>query len=138
MKYRILSFLLLVCTTYSQEGPMMTKRSALRGAHCLPCEGGVSPLTSEQVAEFMIDYPEWQLLEGPPSKIERTFTFKDFVAAMKFVNTVADVAEKEGHHPDITIVYNKVTMQLFTHAIQGLSTNDFIIADLIDDIFQEQ
>ncbi len=138
MKYRIFSILLLFCSIYSQEGTIMTKRAALRGTHCLPCEGGVSPLTPAQIAEYMIDFAEWQLHEGPPSKIERTFTFNDFVQAMKFVNDVADMAEKEGHHPDITIVYNKVTMQLFTHAIQGLSTNDFIMADLIEEIFQQQ
>jgi len=112
----------------------MTKRVALRGMHCLPCEGGVAPLSSEQIQELMVDFTEWQLLEGPPAKIERKFTFKNFVEAMKFVNAIAEIAEQEGHHPDIIIVYNKVTIQLFTHAIQGLSTNDFIIADLIDDL----
>lgn len=111
-------------------------RSVLRTMHCVPCEGGVAPLTLAQIQEYLAEFSDWKLLTNP-YKIERVFTFKNFIEAMKFVNAVADAAEFEGHHPDITIVYNKVTMQLFTHAIQGLSTNDFIMAGVIDELLQD-
>ena len=67
-------------------------------------------------------------------KISKTFKFADFKEAMKFVNKVADLAENEGHHPDINISYNKVEIILWTHAIGGLSTNDFIVAAKIDQL----
>lgn len=73
--------------------------------------------------------PGWELKED---KIERKFEFKDFKEAMAFVNKVADIAESEGHHPDIEIKYNKVEIELSTHAIDGLSENDFIVAAKID------
>lgn len=68
----------------------------------------------------------WTMEGG--SKITKTFTFKNFKQAMSFVNKVADLAEREGHHPDIEISWNKVTLTLWTHAIGGLSQNDFIVA----------
>ena len=110
----------------------MPKQTALKGIHCSPCEGGVAPLNKQQIDEYLQDFSDWKLLENP-YKIERIFKFKDFVEAMHFVNEIAKLAEAEGHHPDITIVYNQVTIQLFTHAIQGLSVNDFILAGFIDE-----
>jgi 4a-hydroxytetrahydrobiopterin dehydratase len=71
--------------------------------------------------------PGW-VLDAEGKKISRDFVFKDFKEAMVFVNKVADIAEKEGHHPDIAIWWNKVKLELSTHAIGGLSTNDFIVA----------
>lgn len=67
-------------------------------------------------------------------KIEKKFKFKDFKEAMSFVNKVADLAEEQGHHPDIEISYNKVKIELTTHAIGGLSTNDFVMAAKIETI----
>lgn len=72
----------------------------------------------------------WQVEDG--KKIEKKFKFKDFKEAMSFVNKVAELAETEGHHPDIEISYNKVQIELTTHAIGGLSTNDFIVASKIE------
>lgn len=103
----------------------------LQNKKCVPCEIGTPPLTSEQIKALRPEISsEWQLLDD--KKIERQFTFNDFVAAMKFVNEVATLAESEGHHPDIAIHYNKVVVTLWTHASNGLSENDFIVAKKID------
>jgi 4a-hydroxytetrahydrobiopterin dehydratase len=108
----------------------------LANQKCLPCEGGTPPLETARVDELksQID-PAWVVVSASASeamKLRREFEFKDFEEAMKFVNSVADVAEAEGHHPDIHIFYNKVTIELWTHAVRGLSQNDFIIAAKID------
>ncbi len=93
---------------------------------CVPCEGGTAPLDAAAVQIYAADFPTWQVVGG--KKIRKDFTFKNFVEAMKFVNSVAQIAEAEQHHPDITISYNKVSLELSTHAIGGLSENDFILA----------
>lgn len=94
---------------------------------CKPCEGGMPSMTKEEALKMMPEVRGWTL--SPDAKqISRLFTLKDFKEAMKFVNKVADIAESEGHHPDIAISWNKVTLTLSTHAIGGLSENDFIVA----------
>ena len=108
----------------------------LNQKHCVPCEGGVPPLDSEEVEELLTEVRGWELLEGSPPKIQKKFKFGDFEEAMKFVNDLAKLAETEGHHPDIEISYNMVTIQLYTHAIDGLHENDFILASKIDDLEQ--
>jgi len=96
---------------------------------CVPCEGGVPPLTQARAEELLMQTPGWELQD---TYITRTYRFTDFKEAMVFVNRVADLAEAEGHHPDITITYSTVTLTLTTHAIAGLSENDFILAAKID------
>jgi len=98
---------------------------------CVPCEGGTLPLSQELIDNNLKNVSEWK---QAGNKIAKHFEFKDFVEAMKFVNTTADIAEKEGHHPDISVSYHKVDITLWTHAINGLSTNDFILAAKIDQI----
>lgn len=102
--------------------------------HCVPCEGGDPPLTQAQEDEFIKRVRSWFLIRDGEHKLRKVFTFKDFKEAMAFVNKIADVAEEEQHHPDIYIFYNKVKIELFTHAVGGLSENDFIIAAKIDKI----
>ncbi len=99
--------------------------------HCVPCESGQPPLSDMQENKLLATIPGWLLLKDGTHKLRRQFTFKDFKQAMEFVNQVAAVAEKEGHHPDIYIFYNKVQIDLFTHAVGGLSENDFIMASKI-------
>ncbi len=94
---------------------------------CVACEGGVPPLTEEESHKYLSQTLGWELLEGA-KKIKKEFKFKNFKEAIVFVNNVADLAESEGHHPDIHIFYNKVQLELWTHAIGGLSENDFIVA----------
>ena len=98
---------------------------------CVPCEVGGTPMPSEEVRESLSKVPGW-LLEG--KKIRREFVFKDFLEAMGFVNKVADIAEAEGHHPDLHIHWNRVLVELWTHSVGGLSENDFILAAKIDRI----
>jgi 4a-hydroxytetrahydrobiopterin dehydratase len=95
------------------------------------------PLTRDEAEAMMVQVPGWELL--PPSgdaadqnKLSRRFKFRDFREAIAFVNRVADLAEEEGHHPDIHIFGNRVRLDLTTHAIKGLSDNDFIMAAKID------
>lgn len=92
-------------------------------------------LFNTQEEELIKQTPNWTLLREETHKIYRIFRFKNFKDAIKFVNKIADLAEKEGHHPDIKITYNKVQLELFTHAAAGLSENDFIMASKID-LFQ--
>ena len=98
---------------------------------CKPCEGGVPPLTEEQTNNLLKQIPSWTIKDG---HVFKQFKFKDFKEAMAFVNKVAGIAEQENHHPDITISYSQVSIGLWTHAINGLSENDFILPAKIDDI----
>lgn len=97
--------------------------------HCVPCEGNVPPLLKDTAQELLLEVPGWDLQD---TYLTRTYHFDNFADAMRFVNKVADIAESEGHHPDIIITYSKVTLTLTTHAIGGLSENDFILAAKID------
>ncbi len=108
--------------------------SDLTEKQCVPCEGGVPPLESEEVEELLTEVEGWTLLEGSPPRIQKEFEFRDFARSMEFVNDVAELAEEEGHHPDIEISYNEVTLKLYTHAIDGLHENDFILAAKINDL----
>jgi pterin-4a-carbinolamine dehydratase len=98
---------------------------------CRPCEGGAMPLTPEEAARLSGSVPDWNIEEN--LKLKKEFCFKDFIGAMAFVNYVAAIAESEQHHPAILISYSKVKMTLFTHAINGLSENDFIMAAKINE-----
>jgi len=97
---------------------------------CTPCRGGVEPLSMAAAEAFLEDAPGWQLKEG--RLIERTYRFKNFRQAFAFVGAVADLAESEGHHPDITFGWGYATISLHTHKIKGLHENDFIMAAKID------
>lgn len=98
---------------------------------CIPCEVGGVPLTKDEATFYMKDVPGWSLSDDH-TKISNHYKFKDFTEAMEFVNKVATLVEKEGHHPDISVSYNRVNLDLTTHAMKGLSVNDFIVAAKID------
>lgn len=99
-------------------------------SHCKPCEGGVPALPREKIDKLLAQYRGWQLAED--KKISKEFKFKDFVEAKSFLDLVSIIAEDQGHHPSMTIVYNKVKITLTTHAAGGLTENDFIMAKIID------
>ena len=93
----------------------------------------MTKFSPEEVAEHMKQLPEgWEVKEGV--KIHKRFVFENFILAMKFVNQMAELAEAEGHHPDFTVVYNKVDVTLWTHAIGGLFLNDFIVAAKLEQL----
>jgi 4a-hydroxytetrahydrobiopterin dehydratase len=100
--------------------------------HCIPCESGDPPVSNEKEEELKQQISNWLLLRDGTHRLRRQFKFKNFKEAIAFVNKVAEVAESEGHHPDIYVFYNKVQIDLFTHAVGGLSENDFIMAAKID------
>ncbi len=103
---------------------------ALIKGHCVPCEGGTTPLTNEEETNYLDATPGWQLKrEITPHSLTREFEFNNFKEALSFVNGIGEIAESEGHHPNVALHdYKFVTVDLFTHAINGLSTNDFILA----------
>jgi 4a-hydroxytetrahydrobiopterin dehydratase len=99
---------------------------------CKPCEDkNLKPMSKADAQDFLDEVPTWTL-NDKAEKISKEFKFSDFIGAINFVERVADVAEMEGHHPDIHIHYNKVLLELWTHNIGGLSENDFIVAAKID------
>ncbi|EKD90996.1 MAG: hypothetical protein ACD_30C00052G0014 [uncultured bacterium] len=96
---------------------------------CVPCDTGEGKLEQNKVKEYLKAVHEWFLIGDT---IVREYKFKDFKEAMSFINRVADLAEEEGHHPDIFVSYNKVKLTLMTHAAGGLTENDFIMAAKIN------
>ncbi len=107
--------------------------SSLVSKKCVPCEGGVLPFDMSQIDAHRKELNlVWNVVDQ--KQIQREFIFKDFKAAMVFVNKVAEIAEEEGHHPDTHIFYNKVRLELSTHSIHGLSENDFIVAAKIEEL----
>ena len=98
---------------------------------CIPCEGGIAPMNPDQARVYMAQALGW-LLSSDIQNISKHYQFKNFKEAMVFANKVGDLAESEGHHPDMTVSWGKVGIYLTTHAIKGLSENDFILAAKID------
>jgi len=99
---------------------------------CRACEGFEKPMSLEDINKYMQKIQGWSI-EDNGNKITKEFKFKDFKTALEFVNKVGELAEKEGHHPNIYLHgYKKVRIDLTTHAINGLSENDFILASKID------
>jgi 4a-hydroxytetrahydrobiopterin dehydratase len=102
----------------------------LAAKSCVPCRGGVPALAGKELEDLQKQVPEWVVLNG--HHIKRTFTFPDFVSALAFVNKVGEIAEKEGHHPDIFLTWGKAEVTTYTHKIDGLTESDFILAAKID------
>ena len=98
---------------------------------CKPCEGGIASLDQKEIAEYKKHIrDDWKFTEN--NKISKEYSFVNYKHTMDFVNKVANLAEEEGHHPVIHVYYGKVVIELWTHAIKGLSENDFILASKID------
>jgi 4a-hydroxytetrahydrobiopterin dehydratase len=111
---------------------IMSTATELTRKHCTPCEGGVPPLPKEQIERYLAALPGWTLT-ADGQRIRREWRVKDFVTALDFFQRVGRIAEEEGHHPDLHLVgYRNVAIEIWTHAINGLSENDFILAAKID------
>jgi 4a-hydroxytetrahydrobiopterin dehydratase len=108
----------------------VTVADALTSKHCVPCEGGIPALTADEIATLMPRLEGWAVADD--KKLTKSYTFPDFVQALAFVNRAGAVAEEEGHHPDLLLTWGKVGVELTTHAIGGLSENDFILAAKLD------
>ena len=112
---------------------MSTAFTSLETKHCKPCEGGVPPLSSEKVTELLKQLEGWDLFDRLIGKV---YNFKNYYQTMAFVNAVAWISHREDHHPDMIVSYNKCRVEYSTHAIGGLSENDFICAAKIDAQFK--
>ena len=121
-----------ICYTIS-----MDQSRNLTDKKCVPCEGGMKPLERNEFSKYLNDVPDWTVVED--KKIEKEFKFKTFKEALGFINKVGELAEEEGHHPDVYLHgYNKVKFTLSTHAIGGFSENDFIMAAKINTLVKNQ
>lgn len=97
---------------------------------CAPCQGGVPPLKSEEIARYAAETPGWRVVNE--HHLERVFVFPDFRTALDFVNRVGELAEEEGHHPDLLLSWGRVEVRIWTHKVDGLTESDFILAAKID------
>src|SRR5262245_26401447 len=99
---------------------------------CIPCEGGAAALSSEQIRHYLELVPHWKLT-GDSQRLRREWRVKDFATALDFFNRIGRIAEDEDHHPDLHVVgYRNVAVEIWTHAVGGLTENDFILAAKID------
>jgi 4a-hydroxytetrahydrobiopterin dehydratase len=103
---------------------------ALISKHCVPCERGIPALTDEEIQALMAHLDGWTVVGG--KRLAKTYKFPDFVRGLAFVNRAGEIAEAEGHHPDLYLTWGKVGVELSTHVIGGLSENDFILAAKLD------
>lgn len=109
---------------------LVMKTYILSEQHCVPCEGGIPPFSQSEGKKYLKKLKQgWKIEEG---KLEKEFKFKNFVQSMGFANQVALLAQADNHHPEIEISYSKVEIELYTHAVKGLTENDFILAAKID------
>ena len=104
--------------------------------HCQACEGGVPPLGEDQARRYLAQVAGWELVEDGAA-IARDFRFKNFHKTMAFVNAVAWIAHREDHHPDLEVGYKHCRVRYSTHAVAGLSENDFICAAKVNDLLGE-
>ena len=105
----------------------------LTAKHCQPCTGDTPPLGEDEIERLSEKVPDWEVTSG--HKLVRRYQFDEFMEAVDFVNDVAELAEEEGHHPNMAIDYDEVTFTVWTHAIDDLSENDFILAAKIDGLY---
>lgn len=105
---------------------------ALTARHCAPCEGGVAPMKDHEADAMLKELPGWERTAGA---IFKTYPFRDYYQTMAFVNAVAWISHREDHHPDLAVGYNKCRVEYSTHAIGGLSENDFICAAKVEALF---
>src|SRR5581483_3052017 len=110
------------------------KSSELSQKHCASCEGDIPPLKEEQIPALLSALPEWKRT-ADGKRIRREWRVKDFVVGLDFFRRIGEVAEAENHHPDLHLVgYRNVAIEIWTHALGGLSENDFILAAKIDQL----
>lgn len=111
----------------------MTCSTELSHKQCKPCQSGEEPLRGNALKAIASRTPDWQIVNE--TYIQRGFTFPDFRSALEFVNRVGELAEEQGHHPDLFLAWGEVDVKLWTHKIDGLSENDFIMASKINDLY---
>lgn len=103
---------------------------SLAEKHCVPCRGGAPPLAGEELEKMKAQVSGWQVVDG--HHLLKSYAFPDFQSALDFVNRIGEIAEQEGHHPDLYLAWGKVEVKTWTHKIDGLTESDFILAAKID------
>jgi 4a-hydroxytetrahydrobiopterin dehydratase len=116
--------------SYGLQSPFQEGTMGLAEKHCVPCRGGVPPLAGGELEEMKRQVPDWTVVDG--HHLVRTWTFPDFRTALEFVNRAGAVAEEEGHHPELCLTWGRVDAKIWTHAINGLTESDFILASKFD------
>jgi 4a-hydroxytetrahydrobiopterin dehydratase len=104
----------------------------LASRKCVPCEGGIPALSRAQFTPLLQQLHGWEVVED--HHLSKTYRFSNYRSAVAFVNRIADVAESEGHHPDLLLSWGKVAVEIQTHAVDGLTENDFVLAAKIDEL----
>src|SRR5258707_517606 len=113
---------------------MAVTSQELKQKRCVACEGGAQPMSSDQIKEHLPAVPQWHL-SADGKRIRREWRVKDFVTGLDFFRRIADIAEEQDHHPDLHLTgYRNVAIEFATHAIGGLSENDFIMAAKVDQL----
>jgi 4a-hydroxytetrahydrobiopterin dehydratase len=102
----------------------------LASRECVPCRGGVPPLGGHEIQDFIKELDGWEVVRE--HHLRKLYKFKDFREALEFVNRVGELAEEQGHHPDILLAWGRVEITIWTHKIDGLTESDFILAAKID------
>ena len=113
-------------TTKSEVGELIHRS-------CAPCRGGVPPLQGDAVRKLLREVDNWKAVQE--HHLVKTFRFKNFKTALDFVNEVGELSEREWHHPDLALAWGRVDVKIYTHKIDGLSDNDFILAAKIDHLY---
>ena len=121
---------------WSHKSATATVETELSQKKCVPCRTSVMPVSGERLEELLAQVPNWHRSEDGRT-ITRTFKFADWAGSADYAFRCAELAEEEGHHPDIHLYWGKVTMVLTTHKIKGLSENDFILATKFDQLYED-
>jgi 4a-hydroxytetrahydrobiopterin dehydratase len=115
----------------------MSKEDCLLKNQCIPCQGGVQPLKHEEFEKLLEQLSEgWQVIDG--HHLEKKYKFKNFRQALDFVNKIGKLAETQGHHPDVYLAWGKVKLKIWTHKIDGLHKNDFVLAAKADELLSAE
>jgi 4a-hydroxytetrahydrobiopterin dehydratase len=114
----------------------VSKTNDLANRSCVPCHGGVPRLGGAEIEQFMGELRGWEVVDE--HHLKKSYTFPNFRQALALVNRIGEVAEAEGHHPDISFGWGRVELTIYTHAIDGLSESDFILAAKIDGIRNDE
>lgn len=111
---------------------IMRVMSELASKTCVPCRGGVPPMDAQDAERYLAQVEGWG--HSDHRRISRTFVFPDFAGALDFANRVGEIAEAEGHHPDLLVAWGRVEVTIWTHKVNGLTESDFILAAKIDQL----
>src|SRR5213082_3217431 len=108
----------------------------LADKNCVPCRGGVPALTADEIKPLIASLSGWQVEDN--KKLIKSYEFKDFMGPVRFCNAIAEIAEEEGHHPDLYVRWGELRAYIWTHKVDGLTESDFILAAKIDRVFSRQ